>query len=103
AARWQSNAVAIKRRPIDLEAWLKASYPRWLNILGPGARLERGGDPLPLRIQADPRMLALITDNLMDNARKFSKETPEVQVTSKLVPARRSWQKPRWEIRIRNE
>lgn len=103
AARWQAGAVAVVRAPIELESWIGDAFSRWRGILGPGSRIERVGDPLPVRIVADPKMLALITDNLIDNARKFSDDAPCVQVDSRLVPAKHAWEKPRWEIRFRNE
>jgi len=79
AARWQSNHALLKNISIPLESWLEESFTRWRGRLGPHAVIDRQGDRLDDTIvQADLRTLNLITDNIVDNARKYSKGTPEV-------------------------
>jgi signal transduction histidine kinase len=45
----------------------------------------------------------LIADNLLDNARKFARGEPRVRIESRVIAARRPWQKPRWQLEIRDE
>jgi signal transduction histidine kinase len=103
AARWQSGPVPISKDPQPLERWLDRSWSRWQSALGPGAKLERRGDSLPGSALLDLRLMNLITDNLLDNARKFARSTPSVVVESRLIPPTRAWSKPKWQIEIRDE
>jgi two-component system, OmpR family, phosphate regulon sensor histidine kinase PhoR len=103
AARWQSNTVPLKSTAIDLERWLDESLARWRQILGPEATLRREGAPLNGLARLDLRMLNLITDNLLDNARKFARETPRVTIESRMTRGSRPWRKSRWQLRIRDE
>jgi signal transduction histidine kinase len=98
AARWQSAAPVIRRRPVRLEGWLEESLARWRAMLGPGARLERHGDPLACEAEVDVGLLNLIADNLVDNARKFSREVPRVTIRTRVLE-----QTGRWQIRIEDE
>ena len=84
AAQWQSNVMEARTHVIVLEEWVEESLERWRHILGPGATLERAGDPLPCRISVDVRMLNRIVDNLIDNARKFARGTPEVTIRTEM-------------------
>lgn len=97
AARWQSGKVRLKKSQIDLEAWLHEALGRWRNMLGPQGIIERQGEPLPCRIAVDLKLFNLITDNLIDNARKFSREqAPQVIVRSTLSG-------DRWQLQFQDE
>ena len=89
AARWQADERRIERRRIQLEEWIEAAFKRWSTILGPDASLERSGDRLEATAWIDPKALDLITDNLVDNARKFAKGPARVRVITKL--AKKKW------------
>jgi signal transduction histidine kinase len=103
AARIQSHPIRVKQSPIELEAWLKQSLDRWKNLLGPGATLRREGDALQGCANLELKALNLIADNLVDNARKFSKGTPELVVYTARVPARGLWHRARWHIEFRDQ
>jgi two-component system phosphate regulon sensor histidine kinase PhoR len=103
AARLQSSALMPRKSAVLLESWLNDSFVRWGQILGPGARLQREGEPLACQAWLDKRMLSLITDNLLDNARKFSRERPDVVVRSRRLPAERAGKPGRWQIQIQDQ
>ena len=84
AARWQSNHPLLKNITVSLESWLQESFTRWKGRLGPHGVIQREGDPLDSLVTVDLRTLNLITDNIVDNARKYSAGVPEVVIrTSK--------------------
>ena len=103
AARWESASVSVSRTGVRIEDWLQASLPRWRSLLGPDAKLDRQGEPLECVARVDLRVLALITDNLIDNARKFSRDAPSVTVRSELVRARGLFRKSRWRVTIADQ
>jgi signal transduction histidine kinase len=103
AARWQANPMRAKPELVDLEAWLNDSMSRWRSILGNGAKLTREGDPLPHHTKMDVRSLSLIADNLIDNARKFSKENPAVTIRTQRDPGKGLFPKPTWQIEIHDQ
>jgi signal transduction histidine kinase len=98
AARIQSRPTLVKRSPVRLEDWIVHSLDRWTRILGPGASLKREGDPLEGRAEIDLKALNLITDNLVDNARKFSRGRPDLVVRTRRLPPAGIFRKPRWLI-----
>jgi signal transduction histidine kinase len=58
---------------VHLGSWVDSQKARWLEILGPGARIDYPGDTLDFEIEADPDKLELIFSNLVENARKFAR------------------------------
>jgi signal transduction histidine kinase len=80
AARWDAKAVRSARIEIDLEKWLNERLSGWKNILGPDAILIRTGDALPSKILGDPKLLDLITTNVVENAKKFSIDKPKLSI-----------------------
>lgn len=104
AARWQqANASRVSVQRLDLEEWLSQSMLRWRTLLGEHATLAREGAPLPREIKTNLRSLNLITDNLLDNARKFARGAPRVTIRTERVPPQRFWEHPSWKIEIRDE
>lgn len=85
AAQWQSNAMQSKLSPTSVEEWLNQSMDRWRHILGPGATLDRNGERIQGKALIDPRMLTQVADNLIDNARKFSRGVPEVAIRTRQI------------------
>jgi signal transduction histidine kinase len=61
---------------------------RWRKILGPAGSLKRDGDILPCTALLEERTMWLITDNLIDNARKFSQGTPDITIRTHWKPGR---------------
>jgi signal transduction histidine kinase len=100
AARWQAEPMRAKPEPTDLETWLIFSMPRWQSILGKDAKLVREGAPLPRHTKMDLRNLNLIMDNLIDNARKFSRGAPSVIIRTSSIPERGFFGKPRWQLEV---
>jgi two-component system phosphate regulon sensor histidine kinase PhoR len=96
AARWESMPIHVNREPVDLETWVRESMDRWNVILGPGAQLKRSGPPLEVTSALDLRKLNLISDNILQNARKYAKDAPKVEVHTE---RRRS----RWQIQFRDD
>ena len=81
---------------IVMETWVSASLERWRQILGPRGILTREGASLNCEAWLDPKMLNLITDNLLDNSRKFARTVPTVVIESRLLPTR-------WQLRFRDD
>jgi signal transduction histidine kinase len=100
AARWQANPMRARPELTDLESWLNQSMPRWKAILGKDAELLREGDSLPQNTKTDPRSLTLIMDNLIDNARKFSRGRPSVTIRTTYLPAKGLFKKPKWQLEV---
>jgi signal transduction histidine kinase len=98
AARWQSKPILHQQRNVALDAWLAQSFERWKNILGNEAILRQEGVPLQVHAWVDPRSLDLITDNLINNAKKFSKGPPHVVIRTTRIPPDRFLSKSRWQI-----
>jgi signal transduction histidine kinase len=86
-----------------LESWLAEAQERWKRILGPGATLVREGEPLEGKARVDLKTLNLIADNLVDNARKFSRGSPKLLVVTRRLPPTRRWRRPRWHIEFRDD
>ena len=103
AAQWESKTIKLKRSPIILETWLRESFERWKKILGSGSELNLQGDLKNCTVNVDLKMLNLITDNLIDNARKFSTDTPRVLISTSLIEAKKPWSSPRWRIEFRDQ
>ena len=80
AARWEANHGALRDATIQLETWLGSSLERWRGRLGPQAQIERRGVPLDSKLTVDLRTLNLITDNIVDNARKYSRGRPQLTI-----------------------
>jgi signal transduction histidine kinase len=103
AARMQIASSSALKIPIALENWLDEALDRWRTALGPGAIIEREGDPLPAHSALDPRALNLIADNILDNARKFARGVPKILVKTMRTPARLPFRRPRWRIEFHDE
>jgi two-component system phosphate regulon sensor histidine kinase PhoR len=82
AARWQAGPPKRDPQPIHLGDWIRESSGRWREILGPDAELSIDGVPLDFTIPADGQKMELIFSNLMNNARKFAREKPQVRVST---------------------
>jgi len=99
AARWQNKPQMKKRSWLNLESWITDSWGRWERILGPHAQLKREGEPLNCNAYLDLKTFNLITDNILDNARKFAKDRVEVTIKTKNLYSR-FFRKKRWQIRF---
>ena len=86
AARWETQP---RRNPpltkVPLERWLQENWNRWQTILGPKAMLVRQGLPFSGYAMLNPDLMALITNNLIDNARKFAKDLPHLCIRSEII------------------
>jgi signal transduction histidine kinase len=72
ASRWEHLRDRPKLQAIELVAWIRAREDRWTAILGENSSLQLSLPSEPFWILADPNFLDLITNNLVDNARKFA-------------------------------
>ena len=77
---------------------------RWTELLGPSALLIREGESLSFPVSLEVRTLNLIVDNLLDNARKFARERPEVVIRTRLIhpnsPKKHGKKPTGWQIEI---
>jgi NtrC-family two-component system sensor histidine kinase KinB len=106
AARLQAVQIRtpeMSRAHVEIESWLNNSIERWNRILGPDAKLVREGVPLPTRADADERTLNLIADNLVDNARKFSRGAPKLVIRTRRLSPRGVFRKARWQIEFSDQ
>jgi signal transduction histidine kinase len=96
AARWESMPIHVLREPVDLEVWIRESMDRWRTLLGPNADLKRSGQPLEFSTPLDLRKLNLISDNILQNARKYAKDSPKVEICT-------HHHKGRWQIQFKDD
>ncbi len=102
AARWQGGGVRAAKERIHLGEWIGKATDRWNLALGPGATLEVRAAGLDDWIEADPRLLNLLFDSLLDNARKFAKERPAVEILAQVSPPDSPRSRPRWKVEVRD-
>lgn len=89
SARWQSQPNLIENRVVLLDPWLKDALKRWAKILGPNSQLNHEGEPLKCEALIDLKALDMITDNLVENAKKFSiQSSPKLLIRSHLTSTR---------------
>ncbi len=98
AAKWQVKPSFKYGNPIHLEHWIENSMEEWKKLLGPKSILERAGVPLDSKTLVDLRTLNLITNNLINNSKKFSKDFPHVIIRTRKIPAPYPWSKSSWQI-----
>lgn len=91
SARLQTSTPGIQKETLDLESFITKGMERWKRILGPHSSLKREGSLKGLSADFDPKLLGLAIDNLMDNARKFSHEAPQVTLRSRSSIDMRGW------------
>lgn len=94
AARWDTKDIRLKREPVLLESWLVSKMDRWKKILGAEGELIRLGQPLEGRVLIDAKVFSLATDNIVDNARKFTIDKPRLTIETEVLPGKR------WRIRF---
>jgi two-component system, OmpR family, phosphate regulon sensor histidine kinase PhoR len=103
AARWQGKAPKIQMAPVMLDAWMARSTDRWKKILGPESVLELQGPGFERACALlDEHSLNIIVDNLLDNARKFSKGPPHVVLRAsrhRPISGRGPY---KWELRVKD-
>lgn len=101
AARLEANPQAVSPQRLDLEEWIDSASRRWKDILGPNAVYERKGERLPFPAVVDPKLMELVANNLVDNARKFARENrPALTVVTRTIPPSRPGRPPRWQLRF---
>ncbi|HTL11075.1 MAG TPA: HAMP domain-containing sensor histidine kinase [Bdellovibrionota bacterium] len=97
ASHWQTSLRRPALEPVNLEAWIERSVPEWQARLGEGAKLTREGRFEPsARVRLDLGMLRLVTDNLVDNARKYAQGSPQLVLRAQELPPRGG--PPRWRL-----
>ena len=100
AARWESTPVTIEAQLVNLETWLSDSMERWKSILGPNAELSRDGEALRGPAQLDLRKLNLISDNILQNSKKYAKGAPKVMIHTSRIKSR--FGQDRWQIEFKD-
>lgn len=100
-SRWEARPYQAELRPVRLESWLADSTARWAAILGAKADLQRQGPPLDFDAITDPRLLELITNNIVDNARKFARDgAPRLRIVTAIKEPESRRQRRRWQLRF---
>ncbi len=104
AARWENRIQEKEVEEIPLLPWLEAQLDRWRYLLGSASELRlicsAGTKESPLILKGNQKTLALILDNLLDNARKFSLGPAQVEIRVNLIQKR---QGPHFEIQVKDE
>ena len=100
AASWENKPPKPELEPIELESWVKRSLRNWQAILGDKGTLERRGDSLKGTCRLDPRLMELIGNNLIENAKKFAGGTPRMVIETRIVSHMFSRGRQNWEIRF---
>ena len=81
-ARAESGSLVLHLAPLELGPWLKGVCEGMDHRLGPGAlglRLE--SSPEALWVDADPKALGTVIENLLSNAYKYASEPRQTTVT----------------------
>lgn len=89
AARWDAKAVNAQKSKENLELWLRSRWAYWTEILGFQIEIKREGEPLSFHVNTDIKLLNLITDNLIENASKFSK--PQSKIIIRTSSENKKW------------
>ncbi len=98
AARFDAKLFKPTRQLWSLEDWLQNEFGHWTNSLGD--KIERQGPPLHGMVFSDAGFMKLITDNIIENARKYAKGTPKLKIQTSVVNRRG---RSRWEIQFEDE
>ena len=73
----------LKHEQLDLNALVKSVIDKFgIQVRDRGGLVKTDYYPLQIPVTADPVHLANVVSNLLDNANKYSKEQPEIQVTT---------------------
>lgn len=88
AARLREQRQKVNFESLNIDQFLTDKWESFERLLGQGAKLTRKMDSEPLLIRADPELLELILRNLLDNAKKFAKEAPVVELTARRIKNR---------------
>jgi signal transduction histidine kinase len=102
AARLRESRFRVEHEPIRLSEFFENKFDSFKSLLGPHGRLSFTGEVLDRPVELDPSLLELIFRNLLDNARKFAKDYPVVEVQFKKSPARIFFRKTQWQIQVRD-
>lgn len=71
ATRWEHKPFPPNLTVFNLESWLTKSIEHWKNFF-PGV-VDRKGVPLNFNVYLDSKLFDLISNNLVNNAKKFAK------------------------------
>ncbi|WP_257310163.1 sensor histidine kinase [Geothrix fuzhouensis] len=81
-ARAESGSLVLHLAPLELGPWLKNVCEGMDHRLGPGALgLKLECTPESLWVEADPKALGTVVENLLSNAYKYSAEPRQTTVT----------------------
>lgn len=84
-AKLESGRMVLNRQEIDVAAWLRAMWPQQKLLAGERRlKLRLELPDKPAHLYADPERLAMVVDNLLSNARKYT--PPHGTITVALKP-----------------
>lgn len=85
-ARIEKGSFQIKQEPLDLHEILEAVVPGvQVKVQELGGRMDTSLQAQHTRIHADPLHLQNVINNLLDNAIKYSREAPNIRITTRNV------------------
>lgn len=104
ASHWETKGFQPTLHALNLEEWLESATHRWRQILGADGALTRSGEKLDVVSNLDARLLDLITNNIIDNARKFASpgRGPQVEVRTAVITPDQPGEGLRWSLSLRD-
>jgi two-component system phosphate regulon sensor histidine kinase PhoR len=102
AARLRESRLKVNVERVHLQHWIHEKWPSFTELLGREAKLKLTEDTTPIHVLLDLSLFELIVRNLIDNARKFSLDAPEVEIRIRARPAR-FLGKPRWQLIVQDQ
>jgi signal transduction histidine kinase len=85
AAQLREGRVSLEREALELTAWLDEVSRDW-RAVHPDVHLSVSTPGEPVTVQADPRKLRVVLDNLLGNAVKHGAPSRRVEVSLDLAP-----------------
>ncbi len=102
-SRWESGHTSAQLRILNVQDCLNSVLQRWQLLLPQEhSLLELTGIPLNCKAWIDQRLFDLALNNLLENARKFSKDAVRIHISTTITEGKNA-QECRWEIAIRDE
>lgn len=100
AGHMRESKLRVNIEPIHLEKWLSRKWSEFESLLGNHAVLTKTGSLGNGWAAVDPTLFELIFRNLLDNARKFSIQSPVVEIRCQTMRGRFPFSRRRWRIDV---
>jgi two-component system phosphate regulon sensor histidine kinase PhoR len=100
AGHMRDSKLRTNPEAVQLDSWLETKIPEFKSLLGKNAIFNKSGSLGAGVVQLDTALFELILRNLLDNARKFSIQHPEVEIKCQLLSTKHWFGKKRWRIEV---